>query len=192
MKRAEKGAGILGYAAFDKTTGQIVHAHSRFSVLENRHIEIPIEELKARFSSDIDVVSKLSDRDPKNLDFIEINLAAVGPGLMVDTAKRKLVAKPSLALSSNKLRITGNGKDAATIDIAVVDAHGKHVAGASGAAKVTTSRGKLSARGGIVKLVKGKAQVTLTSANETVSKVRLSVTSLDHSFGSAHLDLEFV
>ncbi len=185
----------LGYAAYDKTTGRIVHTHSRFSVPENRFVEMPIEELKKRFSSDMHVVSKLSDKDPKNLEFIKIDLGDIGPatgGLMVDTAKKKLVKRPSLALTASKREIAGDGKDTATIDIAVVDAHGKHIDGASGTAKVTTTRGKLSARGGIVKLAKGHAKVTLTSANETVSKVRVSVISPDKSFGSAYLDVEFV
>ncbi|MGB6986734.1 MAG: hypothetical protein WBD74_12240 [Candidatus Aquilonibacter sp.] len=164
-------------------------------MLENRYVEIPIETLKARFSNDAEVVSKLSDRDPKNLEFIEIDLAGVRPGsaaLMVDPAKRRLVERPALALSADKLQITGDGNDSADIEISVVDANGKRLNGASGAAKVTTSRGKLSTRGGIVNLVKGHATVTLTSANETVNRVRVWVSSPDHSFSAARLDLEFV
>ncbi|HTV91914.1 MAG TPA: Ig-like domain-containing protein [Verrucomicrobiae bacterium] len=184
----------LRYAGYDIKTGQIVHTHSRFSVAENRYVEIPIDELKARFSTEPFIVSKLTGQDPKNLDFVAVTDGGGSAGipLMVDTAQRKLVPRPSLQLTTKKPRFAGDGTDSAQIDIAVVDRHGKTIGSAGGKVKVTATRGKLSAPGGIVDLAKGRATVTLTSVNETVDEVHVAVTSLDAPYTADHLVLAFL
>jgi hypothetical protein len=186
---------MIQYVGYDKTTGRIVHTHSRFSVAENRHVEIPMEELKARFSKDKWVVSRLSSQDPNNLDFIQIGSAEVQAAtvpMMVDHAQRKLVPQPSLKVHSHKHVIAGDGKDSAEIEISVVDRHGKVIESSAGEIKVITGRGRLSARGGLVRLEQGRARLSLTSANETVDKVRVTAKSVSGAFVSGHLDFEFV
>ena len=186
---------ILRYAGYDKKTGQIIHTHSRFSVAENRFVEIPIDELVARFSTDPDIVARLTDRDSKNLDFIKVSTSehdqSQGP-MMVDPTHRKLVPRPSLRLTTKKTQLAGDGKDSTEIEISAVDGHGKHQNDVSGEVRITTTRGKLSARGGVVKLTKGRATITLTSVNETVSNVRLTAAPVDGAHTAARLDLEFI
>ena len=111
---------------------------------------------------------------------------------MVDLEKRTLVRRPHIALSAGKRELSGDGEDSTEIHLSVVDDHGRVVTHAAGAVKVTTQRGRLSARGGIVNLAHGKATVTLTSANETVSKVWVSAAAVDRTFISGRLDVEFV
>jgi hypothetical protein len=186
---------VIRYAGFDKKTGRIVHMHSRFSVQENRFVEIPVEELTARFSKDTSIVAKLSDRDPSNLDFLKVELNDEGERLgpmQVDPVARRLVARPRLVLTADKRELVGDGQDSAKIGISVVDATGNAVPGASGAVQITTDRGRLSNRGGIVNLVSGQAATTLTSVNETVRRIRVTATSPDGKFSPGYVDLAFL
>jgi hypothetical protein len=164
-------------------------------VPENRYVEVPIDELKATFSADPAIAPKLTDGDPGNLDFIRADAvhgtASLTP-LMVDTANRRLVPRPRLVLSAERKEITGDGQDSLDINIQVIGEDGQAIGGAAGPVKVRTTRGKLSARGGVVTLAEGRGAVTLTSANETVSKVSVIAAALDQPFDSGFLDLEFV
>lgn len=186
-------APTLRYVGYDTKTGKIVQTHSRFSVAENRYVEIPANELKSRFSQDPLIVAQLTGQDPKNLDFIPVESSSAHAGpMMVDPAQRKLIARPVLRLMAKKSQLTGDGTDSTEIEIATVDAHGKPHSHGSGKVKVSTSRGKLSARGGIVELDKGHAKLTLTSVPETVERVQLVVTALDQPYLSGRLDIEFI
>jgi hypothetical protein len=185
---------VIRYAGYDKKSGKIVHMHSRFSVAENRFVEMPIDELIARFSRDASVVAKLSDGDAGNLDFLQVVMQHEGERLgptLVDPVQRRLVHRPALVLSADRREITGDGQDFATITVAVHDAHGQVVGGATGLVKVTTERGRLSDRGGVVTLVSGRATTTLTAANETAHRVRVSARSLQGPMSPGHIDLEF-
>jgi hypothetical protein len=194
MEPLGSNATVIRYAGYDKPTGMIIHTHARFSVQQDRYVEIPTEELKARFSKNAEIVAKLSNRDPHNLEYIQLDPGSAtkrqGP-MMVDPVHGKLVAKPRLALSADKLQLAGDGQDTAKIEISVLDESGNAMSGASGAVKITTERGRLADRGGVVNLSQGRAATTLTSVNETVSRVRVSAASLDGSFCSAHVDFEF-
>jgi hypothetical protein len=184
---------VLRYAGYDIKTGQIIHTHSKFSVAENRYVEIPIAELKTRFSSDPFIVSKLSGQDPNNLDFIAVTDGDVsGTPLMVDPAARKLVPRPRLQLTTKTPQVAGDGSASAQIDVAVLDEKGNVVGNASGDVKFTTTRGKLSAPGGVVSLTNGRGTVSLTSVNETVNEVHVTVTPLDAPYLADRLVLEFM
>ena len=184
----------LRYAGYDAKTGEIVHTHSRFNVAENRNVEIPLEELRSRFSLDPVIVERLTDRDPNNLDYIPVEASEIQLGrlMVVDSATRKLVPKPKLHLKATKPVIAGDGEDSTTLEISTVDASGRHLGELSGKVKVATTRGKLSARGGIVELNRGRASLTLTSANETVGVVHVSATAIDRAYAAARLELEFL
>jgi hypothetical protein len=95
-------------------------------------------------------------------------------------------------LTAEKTRLEGDGSDSTTIQIAVVDTNGRPVARYSGSVKVATTRGKLSARGGIVELRRGRGEITLTSVAETVDKVTVTATATDGRALRADLDLEFL
>jgi hypothetical protein len=185
----------IRYAAYDKATGQIIHLHSEFNVIENRFVEIPAAELTKMFGNDPEIVRRLSDNNPSNLDFIKIETTTASQPLRaarVDPIQKRLVVMPQLTVSSDKRQLAGDGQEVARIGISAVDEHGEVVTDASGTVKVTTTRGRLSSRGGIVELVNGHAVVELTAVNETVSSVRVEATSPEGKFASGHVDLEFI
>ena len=97
-------------------------------------------------------------------------------GHLVDVHHKKLVARHQLRVEPAKSVLHGDGKDATELAITVLDEHGKPASGFDGELHVTTSRGKLSERGGRVKAAHGKATLTLTSVPETVHKVSVTVT----------------
>jgi hypothetical protein len=182
------------YAVFHKMTGRIIHTHSQSEVTGQERVEIGVEEVSAMLSTTLEIVGKINDLDPDDLDVIRVEPDGSGPGLgalMVDTKQRELLPRPSLTLSADKSELTGDGQDSTQIEIVLADADGQVIEGATGAVKVTTDRGKLSARGGLVELVNGRASISLTSANETVSKVQVRATHVDRVFVQAHLELEF-
>ena len=128
------GWGLRGYQYVRTSYEQCM---IRFSVQQDRYVEIPTEELKARFSKNAEIVAKLSNRDPHNLEYIQLDPGSAtkrqGP-MMVDPVHGKLVAKPRLALSADKLQLAGDGQDTARIEISVLDESGNAMSGASGIA----------------------------------------------------------
>lgn len=193
MQGSEEGHRVIRYVVYDKT-GRVLHTHSQSSITDQEHAEIPIEKVRAMLSNILEIAGKLNKLDPDNLDIIKVEVDGAEPrlgSLMVDTKQRELIPRPSLTLSADKNELTGDGQDSAQIEIVLADADGQVIEGATGAVKVTTDRGKLSARGGLVELVNGRASISLTSANETVSKVQVRATHVDRVFVQAHLELEF-
>jgi hypothetical protein len=183
-------AGTIRYVGYDIKTGRIVHTHSAFSVAGHRHVEIPVDQLKAMFGADPVVVAKLTDGDPANLEYLRAD--GTGPvRSVVDTVNRRLVAPPRLVLSADRTELAGDGQDSVDLAITVVGEDGQVVEGAAGTVKVETSRGKLSARGGRAELAGGCATITLTSVNETVSRVRVRASLPGQPCLPARLDLEF-
>ncbi len=181
------------YVIFDKKNGRILQRHSSFDAAQNTRVAIPLDKLRTQFSHDDSVVSRVTDRDPQNLDFLEIKPGPRARGaLLVDPEKRQLVARPVLSLKADKNELTGNGSDKAVIEIQVADENGKPVRTHDGKVKVTTSRGKLSAPGGVVQLERGHAKIALTSVNETVSRVTVEAKALDDSCGLGRITLEFL
>lgn len=185
----------IQYVVFDPRTGRIVSTHSRFSVEENRDVEIPIEELK-RTLQDASARRDVTSHDTANLDILKVESPQGVPinsaTDMVDVTDRRIVQRPLLVLTAGKQQIVGDGRDSVTIEIKVVDADGNDVYNINDTIKVMTTRGRLSARGGIVTLAEGRATIVLTSAAETVSHVRVRAFSPDGACGGGNLRLEFV
>jgi hypothetical protein len=197
MTSAEPGlATELLYVVYDAQTGRVVHTHSRFSVERDRDVEVDEAEVLAITREDDLALEKTTDRDTKNLAVLTVRepaaTAVLRAGALVDVAQKRLVAKPSLQLTAEKTRLEGNGSDSTSIQIAVVDPNGRPVARYTGSVKVATSRGKLSARGGIVDVRRGRGEITLTSVAETVDKVTVTATATDGRAQRADLDLEFL
>jgi hypothetical protein len=182
------------YVGYDTTTGRIVHTHAQFSVAENRYVEVPPDQLKAAFAADPGITAGLSGGDAGNLDYLKADTTSAGEplgALMVDTVNHRLVARPRLALSAERTELAGDGQDSVQLAITVTGADGQVIEGAGGTVKVETTRGKLSARGGVLDLAAGRGTVTLTSANETVSQVVVRVSAPGQPYVPAELDLEF-
>jgi hypothetical protein len=183
------------YVVYDKTSGQILHRHSRFSLGSNARNEVPVEHIKAMLALDQSSGYAAVKRNTENIGILRLPSDQVNPPkhrMMVDVAREAIVPMPALRLSAKKLEVLGDGKDSADIDIEVLAADGKTTSPFNGQIKLTTSRGKLSARGGVVDVVNGRARVSLTSVPETVSVVSVSATALKGVCADGDLRLEFV
>src|SRR5436309_219228 len=152
----------IQYIAYDKKTGTILYTYSRLNAETNEYAEIPIEDLKKEVVKDSLVISRLTDRSVDNLDVIQVQRPThplKGTGLLaIDVKSQKLVLKPTLQLKSKKTQLTGDGDDKTVIEVQAVDASGKPMRNLDDSVRVTTDRGKLSERGGLVKLVQGHAK----------------------------------
>jgi hypothetical protein len=186
----------ISYVAFDKKTGRILHVHGRFSVEHNQYVEIDIGEMREKLAKDKMILDRLTDRDAENLDIIRApeegpsRALAYGMGI-IDVNRKEIVGKPRLTLSAPKLELDGDGKDSIKIEIEA-ETDGNSAGIVDEDIKVTTTRGKLSARGGIVRLVRGKATITLTSVGETAHKVRIAATAPSGHYRSGYLTVAFV
>lgn len=183
------------YIVFDNKTGRILQTHSRFNIEAQKNVEIPMEELTATFRKDRYIIDRLTGRDEANLGVLVSTGDDPGPDssrFKVDVEKHKLVLKPVLTVTAEKTEIAGDGEDSTKIEIQAVGEDGKPDRSLDDKLKVTTTRGKLSARGGIVEMRQGQASVTLTSVKETVDRVQVVVTSVEGTCGPGRLNLEFV
>jgi hypothetical protein len=183
------------YIVFDRSSGEIIHIHSRFSAPENKYVEIPIDELKGTLAKNESIVKRLNGEDPANLDIL-YDPGAQGlekaRGLKVDVRERKVVSKPSLSLKAEKHELVGDGQDNTSVEIRAVGEDGKTDLGFDDTLKVSTTRGKLSARGGVVEMRQGKAEITLTSVDETVNQVQIVATSVKGAAVRGTTKVEFV
>lgn len=123
---------------------------------------------------------------------IQENYSMESAGFQVDVKSKKLVERPRIQLSSEKTELEGDGKDSMQIKIEIIDGKGKKVADFNGTIKISTNRGKLSERGGIVKMNNGVGKIYLTASNETFDRVNVMAESLDGFCGKGQLGLEFV
>jgi hypothetical protein len=92
----------------------------------------------------------------------------------VDPKQKRLVPKSTLRVEARKRELEGDGEDSTRIDITAVDARGRVARSFVGEIVVVTTRGRLSERGGRVRLNNGKARIVLTSVPETVHEVVVS------------------
>jgi hypothetical protein len=191
MSQTGKNSIPIVYVAFDKRTGRILHRHIRFDVQRDAYVDMPADDILKLLSHDTAVIEALTDHDIANLDVIRAP-ADVGGEVRVDLAKRTVEPIPRLVLKAEKTEIEGDGKDSSRIDIEVRGADDKRVAGAGGTVKVTTTRGRLSTRAGLVEIADGKATITLTSVPETVSMVQVSASSADGAYAGGDIQVEFI
>lgn len=112
-------------------------------------------------------------------------------GLRVDPSSRELVALPHLVVDPERTVLEGDGQDTVTVEIRAVDDEGAVAEDFSGEVHVQTGRGKLSARGGTVRLERGRATIRLTSVAETVDAVPLVARATDGSATAARTSLAF-
>jgi hypothetical protein len=182
------------YVVFDRATGRILQTRSKLDADSEQFVDLPIEELKREAAADADAIGRVTGKDPANIAVVAVD--ADGPvgytAQRVDPKTHKLVDLPRLRLTADKTELAGDGSDTATIEVQAVDAKDKPVRDVEGEVRVTTERGKLSERGGLIKLVRGHGKIKLTSVNETVHRVRVRAESLDGSVARGDLRFEFV
>ena len=129
------------------------------------------------------VLPRLLDAPPE--------LAADLRALRVDVASGRLEPLPHLVIDPARTVLDGNGQDTVAIEIRVVDAHGAVVEGFSGDVHVQAGRGRLSERGGNVRVERGRATIQLTSVAETVDAVPLVATAVQGGAAVARASLAF-
>lgn len=182
------------YVAYDKKTGRIVHTH-RVEMLESYDQR---EDDAAKFADEVREdafsVGLLTDADPKNLEVLSLDNDPPERrfGLRVDVRQSKLVEKPTLKLVASKSELDGDGRDQTEIEITAHRPDGSVAADIKGPIKVSTSRGKLSTRGGLVELKEGYGKITLTSVNETVRRVQVTAACRAGVCQQGTINLEFV
>lgn len=190
-----QGAISTHYVGFDKKTGRILAMHSRTSVDGKGHVRMTHDELTRLFASDESMLADLTDRHWDNFDILELSDHTPGGAsapMMVDLTHRKLVAQPALALIADKKQLVGDGSDKLPIRIEVRSGNNHVLHQYNGQVKVSTTRGRLSERGGLVQLKDGVGSITLTSTAETVSQVRVQARAVDDLIATGSLLLEFV
>lgn len=111
--------------------------------------------------------------------------------LRVDVRSRRLVSLPHLVLDPERRVLEGDGEDAVAIEIRAVDDDGAVIEDFAGEVHVAVGRGRLSERGGTVRLVGGRATIRLTSVAETVDAVPIVVSAPDGSAATARTSLAF-
>jgi len=193
---SKKESSIITYVVFDTKTGKIVHKHSCFDLEKEAYSECDPDEVMKLTAADPFTLSKVTDSDPDNLDILMTRELpegfSRGIGYLVDIDSRKIIIKPKIKLSAEKKVLSGDGKDETVIEISIVNQDGRVVGSFNGTIKVSTTRGKLSAKGGLVEVRKGKGNITLTSVNETVDRVKVSAQSLEGKSLRDEIVLEFV
>lgn len=182
------------YIVFDKQSGRLLRAHSRFSAAANATVEIPIEELQAMFRADRSLVSAVAEQNPDNLGVIRASAKdfEVSVAYKVDVVRQAIVPLPRLSLTADRLMLKGDGIDRVEIGIEALATSGRLATDFSGRIKVTTTRGHLSAPGGVVDVSGGTAKIILTSVRETVSRVQVMAIALDGLCARGHIAFEFL
>jgi len=198
MQGENKEPTVITYVVYDKNTGRIVHTHRRFDVEKGIYSKCDPQTVKSlTVEDDFAAMSKVTDNQAENLDVIMTtdlpeNFSPGISGLLVDLDSKAIVKKPKLTLKAEKMELDGDGEDSTPIEIKVLDDGGAIVENYNGAIKISTSRGKLSTKGGLVEMKNGVGRITLTSVNETVDRVQVTAQCLEDKCSKAGLNLAFV
>jgi hypothetical protein len=171
------------YVEYDKHTGEITG-----------YLKSSSKEMLPRPASPKH--DRLEVTDPKHVEA----LRTAGPGVAQLSGKveggkihfGKVTTRPILQIKSEKTELIGDGSDKTAIEVQAVDGNGKPVRSLDDEIRITTDRGKLSERGGRVKLVHGYAKIELVSVNETVRRVRVRAESVNGTAAPGEVVLEFV
>lgn len=183
------------HIVYDKVTGAVIHRHTVYNVENDAYEESRPDDVLALALEDEEfVLKRVSDRDPANLAVLTMKDVPLQStvNVRVDTRSKKLVPRPRLRLTADKHQLAGDGKDAATIKVEVVDESEAVVKSYKGAVKITTTRGKLSAPGGVIRLRQGRGEIQLTSVSETVDQVTVTAHDERRLCERGTVELEFL
>ena len=190
--KSEGDQGIT-HVVYDKTTGRILGTLRHYDMTSGEYGHYDPDKVLELFASDKAVLSKLTDGDVSNLAMTatELPTNTKTSALRFSEKRQALVARDRLRLRADREVIEGDGKDSVTILIDVVDEAGRIQRDYQGEVHVTTTRGKLSAKGGRVSIEAGQGSVVLTSVRETVNRVEVQAKTLDGSAVSDAMTLSF-
>ena len=178
---------------YDKTTGEVLATHRSFSLEEGKFREVPSEEVLETYRDEQSVVARVAGRNAENLAVLNTTMSSLASAAAprVSARRQAVVAKAHIRLRTDRDALEGDGQDSVNISIDVVDEGGQVMRDFQGELKVTTSRGKLSARGGRVQIERGQGTVTLTSVRETVERVSVRASAAGLATDSDELVLSF-
>lgn len=183
----------LTHVVYDRTNGRVLGRFRRYDVTRDEYCKCEPDEVLTLFSGDEAVMFQVTGGDVNNLAVLTVTLpTAANLGAMRVSAKRQaLVSLPRLRLRTEREVLEGDGEDSVPVYIDAVDEQGRALRDYQGEVHVTTTRGKLSARGGRVTVKDGQGSLTLTSVRETVDRVWVRARALDGSAVSDELLLRF-
>ena len=182
----------LSYIVYDKVTGIPVGRHRQFDLAENRMVEADEADILALYGADESTMQKVTDADVANLAVLKTSLPDAQTNLRMRVSKNRLVEQPKLVIYSDRDELEGDGEDSATLTIMLQNDKGKVISKANNDVLVTTTRGKLSARGGLVTLKNGRITLTLKSVPETVQAVQVRCELVDGGAEPAETRLAFM
>ncbi|HEX8492156.1 MAG TPA: hypothetical protein VF658_04890 [Pyrinomonadaceae bacterium] len=181
------------HVVYDKATGRIVGTLRHHDMVSGKDTAYDTDKVLELFSGDQAVLSKITDGDVSNLAVMTTSLPATSNvrTLRFSDKRQALVMRPRLRLRADREVLEGDGKDAVTLSIDVIDEEGRVLRDYQGEVLVTTTRGKLSTKGGRVKVEAGQGSVILTSVRETVDRVQVKARMPDGSAASDEMMLSF-
>ncbi|MGK5114716.1 hypothetical protein [Geodermatophilus sp. CPCC 205506] len=181
------------HVLYDRASGAVLGRYSRYSVGDGGYAELDEESVLAvardagllpdgAVSADADV-GVLAVADPTE---------AMATDVWVDPGSGRLAPRPQLAVTADRRQLEGDGEDSVVVTVSARDAHGRLLDDRTDRVRVSTTRGKLAERGGLVQLRGGIAEITLRSVAETVALVTVAAEDLDGRYARGTLDLEFL
>jgi hypothetical protein len=183
------------HVIYDKVTGRVLGRYREFH-LEEEPAEGYVSDagqVLEMFGQDEAMLARVTDGDINNLELmpVEADVTERVTQMLVSSKRNNLVHLPRLRLRTERDVLSGDGEDSITISIDVVNERNRIVRKYKGQVLVTTTRGKLSERGGRVEVQRGQAELTLTSVPETIDRVFVRVRAPDGSAMPDALELSF-
>lgn len=175
------------YVIYDQGTGAVVSTHTAEDA-EGHTIKAAAKEI-------IDLYrSGAPEGEERKLAVLEVDEEPVASGvpLLADPKQGTVSIAPMLRLRADRTELEGDGEDSIDIDVEVVDQRDRVVQGFDGDVVVTTTRGRLSERGGRLSLAKGRGTIRLTTVPETVLAVRVTAMQPEGLAAPGNLDLAFL
>jgi hypothetical protein len=179
---------------YDRATGAVLGRYSLYRVGDGGYAELDEETVltvareaglvpDAAPSADVVDVGVLAVADPTE---------AMATDVWVDPGTHRLATRPQLSVTADRRQLEGDGEDSVVVTVSARDADGTLLEDRTDRLRVSTTRGKLAERGGLVQLHGGTAQITLRSVAETVALVTVAADGLDGRYTRGTLDLEFL
>lgn len=159
----------LSYLIYDRDSGRILGSHRSIDGETGAAIPLTPEQVLAG-SGLLGSGKNLAGAAVIAADADDLNLPN---GLRVDPARQALVQRGRIELRADRQEIAGDGKDQAQLTIRVLHADGSLDTSYAGPIKVSTERGRLDAKAGLVEVKGGQGRIALRSVDETLDAVRL-------------------
>jgi hypothetical protein len=174
---------------FVRKTGQIIAAVATYDAGRGTFQEQSRADVLDRVRGTVQGQRSLDELEVLGTD---LPPHAVAEGYRVDADRGEVVPKLRLELVAERRELEGDGSDSVGIALRVVDAEGRVAGDFDGQVQVATTRGRLSERGGRLRVTAGQATFRLASVAETVAQVVVSAHDPSGRAGSATIDLEFL